>query len=93
MKVVAKYRTVHVTYPNGDVECINCKSIKDAISFTEHFVKVIPFRSRAINDKSYLNVFYAYLKEKGYVETSLHNRRILLAHKAELVKVLAQHWV
>lgn len=93
MKVIAKYRTVHVTYPDGEVKNIHCKSIRDALEFTKRFISAIPYRERAVTDTSYLTDFYTYLKSKGYIETELYKSHMRLLNKAKLVQELAHRWM
>ncbi|PXW50343.1 hypothetical protein DFO55_12414 [Grimontella sp. AG753] len=92
MKVIAKFRTVEVTYPDGDVVNFKCKSIKDALEFASRFSKVIPFRHRASTDKTYLSEFYKYLQSKGYVETERYESQMRLYKKLELVRKISQGW-
>lgn len=93
MKVIAKFKTVQVTYPDGDVVDVKCKTLKDALVFSARLVKVFPYRERSRIDKSYLIDFYNYLKSKGYIETELFNSNMKLLMKADLVRQLSKRWM
>ena len=85
MKVIAIYKTVVVTYPNGDKVSVKCKSIQDALTFLERFNAIYPFRERATKDKNYLDDFYQYLKDKGFIEKSLYKSKMALLRKSQLL--------
>jgi hypothetical protein len=92
MKVIAKYKTVQVTYPNGEVVNVMCKSLIDALEYSTRLTKVLPFRERASKDKSYLTEFYDYLKSRGLIETDLYKRQLKMTRKYQLVCKLSKLW-
>ncbi|EJJ0671692.1 hypothetical protein C3D80_20180 [Cronobacter sakazakii] len=93
MRVIAKFRTVEITYPNGDVGRIVCRSLKDALEYACRFASVIKVRTRATHDKQYLETFYEYLKNKGYIEKETFEKRQAMLKKASLVHELSARWV
>ncbi|HCL6007498.1 TPA: hypothetical protein N2O37_004737 [Citrobacter freundii] len=88
MKVIAIYQTVYVTYSDGEKVSVKCKSIQDALTFSERFSAIYPYRDRATTDKNYLNDFYHYLKEKGLFEKSLYKSKIAMLRKYQLLRSL-----
>lgn len=93
MRVIAKYKTVEVIYPNGHLEVVKCHSVHDANEFRSRLIKVIPYRERATNDTSYLKDFYDYLKTKGVIEIDSYKSQQALIHKAALVREISQRWL
>ncbi|MER1908847.1 hypothetical protein, partial [Citrobacter portucalensis] len=53
--------------------------------FVERFNAIYPFRQRAATDKNYLNDFYQYLKDKGFIEKSLYKSKMALLRKSQLL--------
>jgi len=92
MKVIAKFRTVEVTYANGEKASIKCKSLKDALEYSKRLINVIPFRERAVSDRTYLTDFYLYLKSRGYIEKDLYTREVRLFRKVELLRQISRNW-
>lgn len=93
MRVIVKYRTVEVIYPNGAMEVVKCHSVHDAIEFRSRFLNVLPYRERATNDALYLKDFYVYLKNKGIIEKAAFIKAQSLLNKARLCEVISQNWL
>ncbi|ENU4835438.1 hypothetical protein ACFH4J_003422 [Escherichia coli] len=92
MRVIAKYKSVEVIYPDGAIQVVKCHSVHDAIEFRSRLLKAIPYRERATNDTTYLKDFYDYLKNKGVIETDSYMRQQALIHKAAMVREISLRW-
>lgn len=92
MKVIAKFRNVEVTFPNGEIVVVTCKTITDALAYTRYMQRAIVIRERASTTKSYPHELYQHLLEIGVVEKEKFEARVTLAHKAKLVQNIQNKW-
>lgn len=93
MRVIAKYKSVEVIYPNGATEVVKCHSVHDALEFRSRLLNVLPYRERATKDSGYLKDFYVYLKNKGIIEKDAFIKAQSLLNKARLCEVISQNWL